>query len=143
LDYAKDRIAAVQAILASIFASQKALKTLAPEYRWTGLGNLLGDFGELVATDHYGLKKAAPGSGDYDAQTPEGKRVQIKTNYSAEQIGFRGDADLMLVIGVRPDGSWEEIYYGDFATVKQSARYSTRDNKHMIAVSKLKTLRAI
>ena len=80
--------------------------------------------------------------GYYDAQTREGKRVQIKTNYSADQIGFRGDAELLLVIGVRQDGSWQEIYYGDFATVKQSARYSTRDNKRMIAVSKVETLRA-
>ena len=114
MDYSKDRITAVQAILASIFASQKALQALAPEYHWIGLGNLLGDFGELVATDHYGLLKAAPGSGDYDARTREGRSVQIKTNYAADQIGFRGQADLMLVIGVRYDGSWEEIYFGDF-----------------------------
>ncbi len=143
MDYSKDRIAAVQAIVASIFASQKALQALAPEYHWTGLGNLLGDFGELVATDHYGLTKAAPGSGDYDGRTPDGKSVQIKTNYSADQIGFRGDADLMLVIGVKPDGSWEQIYFGGFASVKAAARYSARDNKHMIAVSKLKALQAL
>lgn len=142
MDYAKDRITAVQAILATIFSSQKALQTLAPEYRWTGLGNLLGDFGELVATDYYGLTKATPGSGDYDGRTADGKSVQIKTNYSADQIGFRGSADLMLVIGVKPDGSWELIYYGDFANVKAVARYSARDNKHMIAVSKLKALQA-
>jgi hypothetical protein len=140
MDYTKDRIIAVQAILASIFASQKALQALAPGFNWVGLGNLLGDFGELVAMDHYQLTKAASGSGSYDAMTTEGKRVQIKTNYAAGQIGFRGDADLLLVIGVKSDGSWEEIYYGDFAVVKQSSRYSARDNKNMIPVSKLRGL---
>jgi len=143
MDYSRVRITAVQAILASIFASQKALQTLAPEYRWTGLGNLLGDFGELVATDYYGLTKAAPGSGDYDGKMPDGRNRADKTNYSADQIGFRGEADLMLVIGVRSDGSWEQIYFGDFASVKGAARYSKRDNKHMIAVSKLKAVQAI
>jgi hypothetical protein len=140
MDFSKDRIAATQAILASIFASQRALRALAPEYGWAGLGNLLGDFGELIATDHYGLTKAAAGSGDYDARTADGRSVQIKTNFAASQIGFRGDADLLLVIGVKDDGSWQEIYYGPYATVKQQSRFSARDNKHMIAVKKLCSL---
>lgn len=142
MDFSRDRITAAQHILASIFASQKALRSLAPEYSWSGLGNLLGDFGELVATDRYQLHKAAAGSGDFDAKTADGRSVQIKTNFAASQIGFRGNADLLLVIGVNEDGSWEEIYFGPFASVKGLARYSSRDNKSMIAVSKLKALQA-
>ncbi len=140
MDFLKDRIAAAQAILASIFASQRALRALAPEYKWAGLGNLLGDFGELVATDFYGLQKAASGSGDFDARTAEGESVQIKTNYAATQVGFRGSADLMLVIGVNKDGTWQEIYFGPFETVLRNSRRSERDNKQMIAVSKLRGL---
>jgi hypothetical protein len=127
-------------MLAGIFAAQKALRALAPEFRWSGLGNLLGDFGELVAIERYGLTKAAGGSDGFDAKTKDGKTVQIKTNYAANQIGFRGTSDLMLVIGVNDDGSWNEIYYGPFAPVKELARYSARDNKHMVAVTKLQKL---
>jgi hypothetical protein len=140
MDFAKDRIAAAQAILASIFASQRALRALAPEYNWSGLGNLLGDFGELLATDHYGLSKAPSGSGDYDARTPEGKTVQIKTNFASADIGFRGEADLLLVLGINTDGTWKELYFGPYARVKERARFSSRDNKHMIPVSKLAAL---
>ncbi len=135
-----ERIKSIQHILASIFASQLALKVLAPEYNWAGLGNLLGDFGELVAIDHYGLTKAPAGSEGFDALTPDHKTVQIKTNYAASQIGFRGVADLILVIGVKSDGSWNEIYYGPFDPVKAAARYAQRDNKHMIAIAKLAKL---
>ena len=134
------RIAAIQHLLAGIFASQRALRALAPEFRWSGLGNLLGDFGELIAIDHYGLLKAPAGSDGYDATTADGKKVQIKTNYAADQIGFRGTAELMLVIGVNDDGTWRELYFGPFDTVKAIARYSARDNKHMVAVSKLPSL---
>jgi len=141
MDYAKDRIQAVQHILATVFAAQRALKTLAPEFKWAGLGNLLGSFGELVAIDRYGLTKSKSGAAEYDALTSDGKRVQIKTNYSAKQIGFRGEADLMLVIKVNDDGSWEEVYYGGFNEVKEQSRYSARDNKHMIAISKLQSLK--
>lgn len=140
MDFAKDRIVAAQAILASIFASQRALRALAPEFNWSGLGNLLGDFGELLATDHYGLIKAPTGSGDYDAKTINGQSVQIKTNFASAQIGFRGEADLLLVLGIREDGSWDEIYFGPYALVKEQARFSARDNKHMVAISKLKNI---
>ncbi len=134
-----DKIEAVQHMLASIFTSQKALRALAPEFNWSGLGNLLGDFGEYVAINYYGLTKAPGGSSGYDATTADGKTVQIKTNHAAKQIGFRGDADLLLVLGVKTDGTWSEIYYGNFALVKSASRYSARDNKHMIAISKLKS----
>ncbi|MDI9239455.1 hypothetical protein QLQ15_11125 [Lysobacter sp. LF1] len=139
-NFARDRIVAAQAILASIFASQRALRALAPEYSWAGLGNLLGDFGELLATDHYALTKAPAGSGDYDARRQDGLSVQIKTNYASSQIGFRGEADFLLVLGVKHDGSWEEIYYGPYAPVKAAARFSARDNKHMVAVGRLRAL---
>ncbi len=134
----QEKIKSIQNILANIFASQKSLQTLAPEFHWTGLGNLLGDFGEFVAIEHYGLTKAPTGSNGYDAITKDGKTVQIKTNYAANQIGFRGTADLLLVIGVKEDGSWEELYYGDYSAIKSRARYSERDNKHMVPISKLK-----
>lgn len=136
----RERIEAAQYLLASIFASQKALRALAPEYNWSGLGNLLGDFGELIAIEHYDLEKAPSGASGYDAFTKERKTVQIKANYAAKQIGFRGEADLLLVIGVSEDGSWREIYFGDFIRVKEASRYSARDNKHMIAISKLKSV---
>lgn len=46
----------------TVFAAQNALRALAPEYRWTGLGNLLGDHGEFLAIDDDGLIKAGSGS---------------------------------------------------------------------------------
>jgi hypothetical protein len=137
------KVEAVKGIIASLFAAQRTLRAVAPEYKWAGLGNLLGDFGEFIATNHYGLAKATAGANGYDAKTSDGKSVQIKTNHAASQIGFRGDADLMLVLHVRANGEWEEIYYGPFPTVKAVSRYSARDNKQMVAISKLRALTAL
>ncbi len=133
-----ERIQAIQQLLASIFASQKALKILAPEFNWAGLGNLLGDFGELIAIDHYGLTKANGGSDGYDALRADGKSVQIKTVYAANQIGFRGNADYLLVLVVKSDGSWEELFYDEFSRVQSFATYSKRDNKNVITLPKLR-----
>lgn len=131
------KVRAVQHIMATLFSAQNALRELAPEFRWAGLGNLLGDYGEYVAIQHYGLTKAPAGANGYDAIDANGQKVQIKANHSASTIGFRGEADLLLVIKVEPDGAWTEIYYGPFAAVKALARYSARDNKHMVAVRHL------
>lgn len=135
------KIEAVQHLLSTIFVAQKALRALAPEYRWSGLGNLLGDFGEFVAISHYGLSKASRGASGHDAVTTDGKTVQIKTNFASSGIGFRGEADLLLVVGVNEDGTWQELYYGPFGKVKGESRYSARDNKHMITITKLKRIR--
>tara|TARA_Y100000588_G_scaffold361519_1_gene422401 strand:- start:3 stop:428 length:426 start_codon:yes stop_codon:yes gene_type:complete len=136
----KQKTDAAKGIIASIYASQRALKALAPEYKWAGLGNLLGDFGEFIAINHYGLDKAPASSEGYDAITKDGKTVQIKTNHAAQQIGFRGKADLILVIHVEEDGSWDEIYFGDHELVEKNSTFSARDNKRMISITKLKTL---
>jgi len=131
---------AVKHIIATVFSAQNALRDLAPDYRWAGMGNLLGDYGEFICINHYDLEKAPAGSKDYDALTKDGKTVQIKTNHAASTIGFRGKADLMLVVYVADDGEFEELYYGDFQLVKDNSNYGARDNKHSITISKLKKL---
>lgn len=137
------RIEALKGVMASVFASQRTLKALAPEFNWSGLGNLLGDYGEFIATTAYGLTKAPSGSDGYDAITADGKTVQVKTNYAASQIGFRGSAELLLCLKIADNGNWEELYFGPFASVKEKARFSARDNKPMVPLTLLKTLRAI
>src|SRR5690348_12645815 len=112
------KLEAVKGIVAALFAAQRALRALAPEYKWKGLGNLLGDFGEFVAVENYGLIKANGGADGYDARMSDGRTVQVKANHAASQIGFRGEADLLLVLHVHDDGNWEEIYFGPFAPVK-------------------------
>ena len=136
-----EKIHAIKHILATIFAAQNALRSLAPEFKWSGLGNLLGDYGEWVAIDHYGFTKADPGASGYDAIDENGKKVQIKANHYSKQIGIRGEADLLLVLTVKEDGSWEEFYFGDFQKALSIANYSSRDNKHSVSLTALKKLK--
>ena len=46
----------------------------------------------------------------------------------------------MLVIHVKTDGEWDEVYFGDFSRVKEVSRYSARDNKSTCTISKLRKL---
>ena len=83
---------------------------------------------------------AAGLAGGGDAITSDGKTVQIKTNHASKTIGIRGEADLLLVLKVEADGTWEELYYGDFHTVIDIANWSKRDSKHSIPVRALQRL---
>jgi uncharacterized protein DUF6998 len=131
---------AVKHIVATIFSAQNALRDLAPEQRWAGMGNLLGDYGEYIALANYNLKKAPGGADGYDAVNAEGLKVQIKANHSSSTIGFRGDADLLLVLKIESNADWKELYYGPFKPVREKATYSKRDNKYMIPTARLQQL---
>jgi hypothetical protein len=131
---------AVKHIVATIFSAQDALRDLAPDQRWAGMGNLLGDYGEYVAISNYNLTKAPGGADGYDANNADGLKVQIKANHSSSTIGFRGEADLLLVLKIESNAEWKELYYGPFKPVREKATYSKRDNKYMIPVAKLREL---
>lgn len=131
---------AVKHIIATIFSAQNALRDLAPDFRWAGMGNLLGDYGEFYCIENYGLTKAPPGSAGFDAIMPDGRTVQIKTNHASKTVGFRGNADLMLAVYVSEVGEVEQIYFGKFDKVAEASNYSARDNKRSITVTKLKKL---
>ena len=49
----------IKHILSSIFSAKNALRAIAPEFKWR---NVVGDYGELIAIENYGLKKAEYGS---------------------------------------------------------------------------------
>lgn len=135
-----DKAEEIRKIFEAIFLAQDSLRVLAPEFKWSGMGNLLGDYGEFIAIDQYDLEKAPSGSGDFDAITRDGKTVQVKANFSAKQIGFRGEAELLLVLSINKRGTFDEIYFGPFEPVRKVATYSTRDSKWMISVKKLRAM---
>jgi len=136
-----ENIPVAQAIISSLFASERALKLLFPNYNWAVSGNVLGDMGELLAIAHYNLKEVPNGTKDYDALTQDNKTVQIKTNRHAKMIAFRGEADLLLVLHINDDGNWTTLYYGDFAIIKKNCNYGARDNKYSITLTKLKKIK--
>lgn len=127
-------------IMGTIFNAQNALRALAPEFKWAGMGNVLGDYGEFLALKKYKLIKASSSTAGYDAVREDGKTVQVKANHASNMIGFRGSADFMLVMHIRSDGSDELVYYGPFNLVLEKASRSERDNKHVITIPKLKEL---
>mgnify|MGYP003666524833 CR=1 FL=1 len=91
------RTEAIRHILATLFAAQGALKALASEFNWAGMGNLLGDYGEFICIEAYGLEKAPAGSSGYDAITKDGLTVQMNKFKASTQVEPRRSTDYSLM----------------------------------------------
>ena len=128
----------IKNIVANFISAKKNLKKLAPDFNW---GNLLGDYGELVAIKHYGWEQAPTGKKGYDAINKQKKTIQIKTVYSSNQIKFKKGtkADYLLVIEVDDNANWEEIYYGNFEKIRVAASL-TKNEEYTIGVTTLKKI---
>ena len=115
----------VREIISSYTSAAARLREIVPSFNWS---NMLGDYGEYVCVNHYGLSLAKAGTKGFDATDRKGKRVQIKTvklnprrkNQSSIKLSSK-NADHLLVIGVSDDASWEEIYYGPFDKIWRSS----------------------
>ena len=44
------------------------------------------------------------------------------------------------MVRVEADGSWEELFYGEFQAALSLASWSSRDSKHSISVKALRSL---
>ena len=127
----------VQKIIANIFSAQNSLRSLAPEFNWRGMGNLLGDYGEFIAVNHYGFSKAKSGTKGHDVQDDDGVKIQVKTTHSGKNIKFRETTEKILVLKIHEDGSWGEIYFDDFAPILKLTGYSKRENRYRVSIKKL------
>ena len=122
-----------------IFDNINILKKLDESFTWE---NLTGDYGEYIGINEFNLTKAARGTKGYDAVTSDNKKVQIKAIKTGTQIKFHleNEVELLLVLKIFDDASWEVIYFGSFEKAKNFMNFSKYSNRYTISVNKLKSL---
>ena len=123
----------------NIFENIKDLKELDSSFTWE---NLTGDFGEYIGINEFDLTKADRGTKGYDAVTSNNKKVQIKATRTGNQIKFHleDEVELLLVLQIFDDATWEVIYYGSFYKAKELKNFSKRSNRYTININKMKKL---
>jgi len=129
-----DAIRNMLAIVASLRESH-------PHKRFTLDGRLVGDLGEILAEERYALDLYPKVVPQYDAETKDGRKIQIKCTMK-DSIDFPTDyiPQWLLGLKINPDGTIEEIYNGPGAIVWEKIRHrkTPRNRYHCIG---LKTLR--
>lgn len=97
--------------LSLIFRGIERLTEAFPGRRFTIDGRLVGDVGEVLAELEYDLTLHEVSQPDYDAETPDGRRVQIKATFK-DSLTFTTTPDYYLGFKLNRDGTYEEIYNG-------------------------------
>jgi hypothetical protein len=99
-----------------IYAVVAELTALFPGRKFTPDGHMVGSLGEAIAAIEYGVELYhSVGHPRVDGRVG-GREVQIKTTQGTSvALKKQSSGDLLLVIKLNPDGTWERIYDGDAA----------------------------
>ncbi len=101
----------IEEALQKIFSGIRQLKEAFPGKEFTIDGRLVGDIGEVIARRDYDLELYEGLEKEYDGETPDGKKVQIKATFK-DSLTFKKVADYYLGLKIFEDGTYEEIFNG-------------------------------
>jgi hypothetical protein len=110
-----------------------------PERRFTPDGHLVGSIGEVLAADYYGLKLLPQTREKHDAETEDGRLVQIKAT-QVSRVGLRDKPQHLIVLRILPNGEAEEVYNGPGELAWENAGKIQRNGQRPISLARLAEL---
>ena len=112
-----------------------------PKKKFTLDGRLVGDLGEILVENSYELELYEGQQKHHDGETPDGKKVQIKTTMK-DNLTFPVDHIPHYYIGIKvhTDGTFTEIFNGPGAVAWETVknRAPTKTNLHVVSLPALK-----
>jgi hypothetical protein len=110
--------------LKAIFSGIGQLRDAFSPKKFTIDGRLVGDIGEVIAAREYDIKPYEGQTKDYDGETSDGKKVQIKATFK-DSLTFKGKPDYYLGLKLYENGQPEEIFNGPGKVIFE--RYKHRE----------------
>ena len=126
-------------IIKSLYRIVGRLDQLFPGRRFTLDGHLVGSIGEVLAAHYYGLELLPNSYQNHDAKTDNGQFVQIKSTQRSS-VALRDEPENLLVLLLKKDGSFEEIYSGPGKAPWEKAGKMQKNGQRPITITKLKAL---
>lgn len=129
----------LQSIIEKLWDLVDRLERMHPGRKFTLDGHLLGSIGEVLAAERYDLQLFTSSRKTHDAETRDGRGVQIKVT-SGTRVGLRDEPTLLLVLHLGRDGTLEEVYNGPGGPAWALAGGAGRNGQSPISLVKLRTL---
>lgn len=121
----------------------EALQNQYDKKKFTLDGRLVGDLGEILVEEDYDLELYSGLAKYHDGETPDGRKVQIKTTMK-NSLTFPVDHIPHYYIGIKihSNGTYDEIFNGPGSVAWEAVknRKPTKTNLHSITLSALKKL---
>lgn len=112
------------------------LENAYPGRHFTPDGHLVGSLGEVYAAERYGLKLFEASYPVHDAETKDGKLVQIKAT-QGNRIALNDCPDHLIVLRITKAGEFEEIYNGPGKPIWEMKGKPQKTSQYQISLNKL------
>ena len=133
------RVAAIPELLGRLYQIVAELEGLFEGRRFTPDGHLVGSIGEVLAAHHYGVTLLPSSHEAHDAVASDGRHVQVKATQGGS-VAMRSCCDHLLVLKLRRDGSFEEIFNGPGGEPWVAAGARQANGQRAISIAKLRRL---
>ena len=143
------------ALVRELYAVQKRLREAFPDRRFSLDGKLVGDLGEVIAAERYGLKLVDnPSTKGHDAIRigADGSRYRVEIKATQVEtkrpvIAFSPTVlddppDDLIVLVIQADGSVKEAYNGPASPILAELRGSG-DHQRTISLARIQRARAV
>lgn len=126
-------------LLRKLYEIVAKLEAEHPGRKFTPDGHLVGSIGEVLAAHFYGLTLLPASTKGHDAQTQDGRLVQVKATHG-DAVGLRGNCDFLLVLKLDQIGGCTEVYNGPGDAAWNAAGKMQRNGQKSIRLSGLRKL---
>lgn len=108
--------------------------------KFTPDGHLVGSIGEVLAAYMYDLVLHPNSKQLHDAETKDGKQVQIKATQGSKGVALRGEPDYIIVLQLSKTGDATEVFNGPGQLVWGHCGDLQKNGQRPITLSKLRIL---
>jgi len=115
------------------------LKAIFPDRSFTPDGHLVGSIGEVLVSSYYGLRLLPASTETHDAESKNGKMVQIKAT-QGKSVSLYSEPNYIIVIKLHEDGEFSEKYNGPGKIVWDASGKIQKNGQRSILLSKLERL---
>lgn len=126
-------------LIKELYSVVNKLEDNFPGRHFTLDGHLVGSIGEVIASYYYNLELLQASVATHDAQSTDGKMVQIKAT-QGDTVGLRSEPQHLLVIKILKDGNIEEIFNGPGKIAWDNSGKMQKNGQRPISVNKLRNL---
>lgn len=111
-------------ILHRLYEARNELRRLHPDLKFTLDGNLVGDIGEAIAQEHFGLEPLPANTKGHDFRAADGRLVQVKTTQKQKGgvgLGLKMQSfEHLIVIQLTEAGDYGILYDGPGRLIDQA-----------------------
>ncbi|HEY8165469.1 MAG TPA: hypothetical protein VIF83_07945 [Gemmatimonadaceae bacterium] len=130
---------AIPGVVKRLYDLVNELEKSFPGRPFTPDGHLVGSLGEVLASHYYDLELLPCSTQCHDAQTRDGRLVQVKAT-QGDRVALRAQPDYLVVLQLKKDRTIIEIYNGPRLLAWEQVGKPQKNGQCPISISRLRRL---